>query len=497
MIRQVKKILRIIKKAKRKISEYCQKKVPILKEWKLLKKKAWALRYYHIGSLSEKKVVFCSNGGKDCSGYPRYLYEQMKKDGQFHDYKFVWLFQKKDAYKYLNDERTRIYNLESKKGIRQICHAHYLVANKDWPDYIRLRKAQVYIFEPEKYYGYLFYHNATGTYESGEASKEATDQLFRFIIPELGSADGKIKKYLRNKKYLFAVLKKINQGFYGIKSVKKKTVNKMKYLIKILDLKFLYVYYSCNGLLRKKGIGFTVNTRRLISYQNKYQGQRCFLIGNGPSLTVHDLELLQGEVTFACNGIYKLFNETTWRPTYFCMIDALIAKYRSEELTEAINCPMFTNINTRDLMKVRPKDLIFARNLGEYEYRVSDNFAAYYVPSGATVMTFMLELAMYMGFKDIYLLGVDCTSSLTSKGHCVEGYANEELIQKDIERIRKRLNDSTLNAEQVAAYYFAKSTSCYRVIREYADAEGICIYNSTRGGMLEVFERRNLDEVIN
>ena len=86
--------------------------------------------------------------------------------------------------------------------------------------------------------------------------------------------------------------------------------------------------------------------------------------------------------------------------------------------------------------------------------------------------------------------------ALRPGGHCAKGYVNQELIQKDIERIRKRLNDPTLTAEQVAAYYFDQSTYSYKVLRDYADRHGIHIYNATRGGMLEVYERRNLDEVV-
>ena len=318
----------------------------------------------------------------------------------------------------------------------------------------------------------------------------------RVIDMTLGVADGWFKGSLRKVPVVFDLMKKLNMLFYNFKSLKKEVSYQAKELIKKADVKLLYIYYTMTGVLRSKGINFGENAKLLYTYKNKYAGQRCFLIGNGPSLTISDLELLQGEITFGCNRVYKLFENTAWRPDYFCMIDALIAKYSSKELAENVECPLFTNINTRDLMEYKPKNLVFARNLGDNPYRVSENFEAYYVPSGATVMTFMLELAMYMGFKDIYLIGVDCTSSLVSNGHCAKGYVNPDLVQKDIERVRKRLNDPTLTAEQVAAYYYDQSTFSYKVLRDYAEGHGIHIYNATRGGMLEVYERRNLDEVV-
>lgn len=60
--------------------------------------------------------------------------------------------------------------------------------------------------------------------------------------------------------------------------------------------------------------------------RNRYLGQRCFVLGNGPSLTVSDLELLKDEVTFAANKIYLCFGETNWRPTFYSVEDLLVAQ---------------------------------------------------------------------------------------------------------------------------------------------------------------------------
>ena len=53
-------------------------------------------------------------------------------------------------------------------------------------------------------------------------------------------------------------------------------------------------------------------------YKDIGKGKRCFVIGNGPSLKVSDLERIKNEDCFAANRIFKIFPNTTWRPTSCC-----------------------------------------------------------------------------------------------------------------------------------------------------------------------------------
>lgn len=92
------------------------------------------------------------------------------------------------------------------------------------------------------------------------------------------------------------------------------------------------IYPITRGISRsvEKGIKRILNVNRFKSgrvaiqkYKNFYDGQRCFIIGNGPSLTISDLEKLKacGEVSIASNSIYNLFSKTEWRPTIYTVHD--------------------------------------------------------------------------------------------------------------------------------------------------------------------------------
>ena len=43
-----------------------------------------------------------------------------------------------------------------------------------------------------------------------------------------------------------------------------------------------------------------------LNLKNKFKNKRCFIVGNGPSLTVQDLDRLVGEDCFAANLIFKI-----------------------------------------------------------------------------------------------------------------------------------------------------------------------------------------------
>ena len=95
------------------------------------------------------------------------------------------------------------------------------------------------------------------------------------------------------------------------------------------------------------------------------------------------------------------------------------------------------------------------------------------VYDGYSITYSIMQLAMYMGFDEIYLLGADC-SYLGEKQHFIEHGINDPSFRTATERL-------------FASYGEAK---------KYADTHGIKIFNATRGGLLEIFPRVNLEDVI-
>ena len=86
-----------------------------------------------------------------------------------------------------------------------------------------------------------------------------------------------------------------------------------------------------------------------------------------------------------------------------------------------------------------------------------------------------MQLAAYMGFKEIYLLGVDFSYGGQKKNEAYTHFYNEKKI--------------------TSIGFVNLVTLAYQSAKQYADEHGLKIYNATRGGKLEIFERINFDDL--
>lgn len=76
-------------------------------------------------------------------------------------------------------------------------------------------------------------------------------------------------------------------------------------------------YINYRRKIDKKKYANSDDSKYLKSLYRTKQGKRCFIIGNGPSLTAQDLDKLKNEDSFAFNRIFYIFNQTDLRPTYY------------------------------------------------------------------------------------------------------------------------------------------------------------------------------------
>ena len=289
----------------------------------------------------------------------------------------------------------------------------------------------------------------------------------------------------------------INQIEKEIEEEKKKVETeykeKKKELIKKREMKLLANH-----------IDFNLNSYRLIRYKNKHLGQRCFIIGNGPSLRAKDLEKLKDKYTFACNKIYKIFPETNWRPTYYFVEDSLVYKNNFREIRR-ISCPKFVS----DLALNRERLPLVKKGIKFFDYIYYwDTFPEYppltvdftqEVWCAYNVGYQMLNAAIYMGFKEIYLLGMDFSYDFSDakpiKRKTKSGEIHTVYImpKKDRNHFGKDYwEPGEINHDTDTKY----ALKAFEMLERESDSLGIKILNATRGGKLEVFKRVKLEDVI-
>ena len=248
-------------------------------------------------------------------------------------------------------------------------------------------------------------------------------------------------------------------------------------------------------------------TEKIKAFREKHRGEECFVIGNGPSLQIKDLERLEGTVTFASNSIYALYKHTNWRPTYYCATDSIFCRQmmsEREDMTMLMDgCEAaFTSIMGEGIKYRDDADmarLYYMRLSGDMAGNGEVKFSAdcsERIYAAGTITYDILQLAVYMGFKKIYLLGIDFNYSV--ERHRDHTVTNKDVCNhmKEIEEEEKRFYEPI--SRRHGTPYMADvdlQLAGYRAAKEYADTHGVAIYNATRGGKLEVFPRVDFDSL--
>ena len=235
--------------------------------------------------------------------------------------------------------------------------------------------------------------------------------------------------------------------------------------------------------------GLTKWGKNLQSLEGKHSGKRCFIIGNGPSLTAEDLNKLKSEYTFAFNRIYYIFDQTDWRPTFYCTQDNKIAKTSVENIKKYIHTPyIFAPINFKWYEDISLETEYFFKPkwAGETVPEFSEDIAQC-IGTGNTVAFTAMQIAAYMGFTEIYLLGVD---------HSFQTYQDKDgNIVVDPNAKDYFCDQYNQDKDQLFVPKLDISTLSYMAARQYSESHRVKIYNATRGGKLEVFPRVDFDSL--
>lgn len=211
-------------------------------------------------------------------------------------------------------------------------------------------------------------------------------------------------------------------------------------------------------------------------YKNRYNGRRCFIVATGPSLKISDLDILyeNKEYTISMNKIFYSFSDTLWRPDFYVVEDKLLLEQNKEEIESLALENMFVADNCQPIRNQGVQRFHTANKDYCSKVQKFSNDVSRVAYQGGTVTYTCIQFAVYMGFQEIYLIGTDFSyGEMGSKGN--HFYKEED--------------------EKNNPFNYEVCLHAYQTAKKYADEHGIKIFNATRGGELEVFDRVKLDDV--
>lgn len=244
-------------------------------------------------------------------------------------------------------------------------------------------------------------------------------------------------------------------------------------------------------------------TQRLASLRGQYANQRCFIMGNGPSLNQMDLSLFANEYLWGTNKCYLLFDRISWRPAFYTAIDTRVVPDIAEDIVKLEKELPATTFFFPVLFRMKGIIPSHSNVFWYYEKKLDETqlpngmfsqIATNFVYGARTVTIAALQLAVYLGFNPIYLIGCDTSYSISSS------------VQKDEKDHNQLISTADDDTSHFDPRYFGQGSKWhvphvermifhYQQSKIFCDSIGVKVFNATVGGKLEVFPRVNYREL--
>ena len=266
--------------------------------------------------------------------------------------------------------------------------------------------------------------------------------------------------------------------------------------------------YLINSLVDVHDLLFTHHDlKKNIELKDKYNNKRIFILGSGSSILHYDLKVLKNEFVMTQNSFHMHEDIYDIEPNFHCVVPY----YQSEkeystwieyigDMKEKMSSTSFIwGLNTKALIDNHHPELINQSYYIRTKYnsltlkkaKVNISKTIMNIP---TVLTQCLTVAIYMGFREIYLLGFDldqiCHTNDRTFGRF---YGMSKITDTKFEEDAERNSD----LETTDGWYnWWLMNKQFFLIRDFADQNNISIVNGTKGGILSYFKREPIENII-
>jgi len=266
--------------------------------------------------------------------------------------------------------------------------------------------------------------------------------------------------------------------------------------------------YLINSLVDVHDLLFTHPVlKKNVELKDKYNNERIFILGSGSSILHYDLKVLNKEYVMTQNSFHMHNDIFDINPTIHCVVPY----YQSEkeystwieyigDMKEKMPSTTFIwGLNTKALIDNHHPELIKQSYYIRTKYdSLTLNHATVDIAKTLmnipTVLTQCLSVAIYMGFREIYLLGFDldqiCHTNDRTFGRF---YGMSKLTDSKFEEDAER----NLKVETTDGWYnWWLMNKQFFLLKSYADQNKIKIINGTQGGILSYFKREPIENII-
>jgi len=248
-----------------------------------------------------------------------------------------------------------------------------------------------------------------------------------------------------------------------------------------------------------------------VKLKDIHKGERCFLLGSGPSIKKENLLPLKDEIVFALNNFYVHddFGEIMSgnKPKYYITSpihppqtdDEWKRWFKEMEFKTPKNVNMLFGINAykRNIKYIFDKYEIFKNHkinwyfpgihFSEmYSFSNSDIDLSRMILQGRTCSVYALIIAIYMGFDEIYLLGMDHNNFMYKEKE-MRFYKNAIHQKDEVKRVFKKESYNRRSFQSLSNTF---------TLYEIFEKLDVSIKNLSKVSTIDIFEKDALSNIL-
>lgn len=222
---------------------------------------------------------------------------------------------------------------------------------------------------------------------------------------------------------------------------------------------------------------------KLGPFRDLHAGKSCIIVGNGPSLNQMDLTKLAGCHTIGLNKIYLIFKKVDLKPSYVVAVNPFVIS-QSVAAFNALECPVFLSYRASKGLPLKKEGMYYLHTGNIKGFYPNIHWPVY---EGYTVTYVAMQIAYFMGFTKIYLIGVD---------HFYEQNGKPNEIQVMKEPDTNHFDPEYFSGSTWQLADLKRSEISYKLAKKYYHQNGRRIYDATLNGKLTIFDKVEFSQAV-